>query len=70
MQERQANDKQNVKYTEIAKKEREKGKKGENIGIPLPSSWKRMKQFLPNIQPKYYLSASDSGVGFAKFKYF
>jgi len=70
MQERQANDKQNVKYTEIAKKEREKGKKGENIGIPLPSSWKRMKQFLPNIQPKYYLSASDSGVGKTKLANF
>ena len=43
---------QNVSYRELAKLEREKGKKGENKGIPLPSSWGRMKQFLPNVQAK------------------
>ena len=61
---------QNVSYRELAKLEREKGKKGENKGIPLPSSWGRMKQFLPNIQAKYYLSASDSGTGKTKLTNF
>lgn len=65
MQKRTTNE-SHVSYKEIAKLEREKGKKGDNKGIPLPDNWERMKQFLPNIQPKFYLSAADSGVGKTK----
>lgn len=53
-------------FFEKAKIEREKGKRGENKGIPMPSNWVRMKKILPNIQPKYYNILSDSGVGSCK----
>jgi hypothetical protein len=51
---------------EKAKLEREKGKRGENKGIPMPVNWVRMKKILPNIQARYYVILSDSGVGSCK----
>lgn len=57
-------------FFEKAKIEREKGKRGENKGIPMPANWVRMKKILPNIQPKYYNILSDSGVGKSKLGHF
>lgn len=47
-----------------SKELREEGKLGKNKGIPI--KWERFKKFIPNIQAKYFLSASDSGVGKTK----
>lgn len=59
-----------LSYYDKSKIERENGKKGLNNGIPMPASWKRMKEVLPNIQPKYYVLLADSGVGKSKLGHF
>ena len=60
----------NLTAYDKAKLEREKGKKGENKGIPMPVNWVRMKKILPNIQARYYVILSDSGVGKSKLGHF
>ncbi len=46
----------------------EKGKKGENKGINIPGEM--LKKYLPNIQRKYYLILSGSGVGKTSFAHY
>lgn len=57
-------------YYNKSKLEREKGLKGLNKGIPMPKDWKRMKNILPNIQAKFFVILSDSGVGKSKLGHF
>jgi len=53
------------KYYEKSKEYRDRGKKGENKGIPL--NLPKLKKVIPNIQKgKYYLISTDSGVGKTK----
>jgi len=57
-------------FNERSRKKREDGKLGLNKGIPLPKDFKRLQEYISNIQPLYYLVASDSGVGKTKIAHF
>ena len=63
---------QDIKFTYYnkTKEERKRGLKGLNKRIPLPASWKRMKEILPNIQAKFFVILADSGVGKSKLGHY